>query len=224
MTAHELPEDTGSPPDVALDVSRSGDGGLDTSRPHDGGLDAADTRDAAVAPRDAPTVDAPRVARPRDPCAPRPIAPLSTSTTTTRQPTFRWEPGSSGTTRLEICSSRDCATVLDAVEVAAPRATSRIELPAGVVFWRLVATGATCAGAMGPTWQLTIPTRSAPVDASSGTTLDVNGDGYADVAVGASGAANGAGRVVLYAGGLARPGARIAEVIVRVERYALEGP
>ena len=54
-----------------------------------------------------------------------------------------------------------------------------------------------------PTWQFTVGARSAPVDTSWGTTLDVNGDGYADVLVAAPDVMRPA-HVFIYLGG-ARP-------------------
>ncbi len=59
--------------------------------------------------------------------------------------------------------------------------------------------------AIGPTWQFTVGARSAAVNTSFGTTLDVNGDGYADVAIGAycepfNAGACGPGRAHIYLG------------------------
>jgi hypothetical protein len=55
-------------------------------------------------------------------------------------------------------------------------------LAQGVHFWRLFGQiGATTAAAPGPTWEFFVRGRDATTDASWGTVLDVNGDGYADV-------------------------------------------
>jgi hypothetical protein len=64
----------------------------------------------------------------------------------------------------------------------------------GVAFWRATPRGGDAGSAAPtstptptptPTWQFTVGARTAPVDTSWGATLDVNGDGYADVLVGA---------------------------------------
>ena len=56
-----------------------------------------------------------------------------------------------------------------------------------------------------PTWQFTVGWRSAPVDTSWGTTLDVNGDGYADLALSTPAATSadltGTGNVYVYLAG-----------------------
>ncbi len=70
------------------------------------------------------------------------------------------------------------------------------ELSPGVVFWRVHASGRTSY-----TWQFTVPAGNAPNSTSWGTTLDVNGDGYADVVVGAPADFSGsAGYAYVYTG------------------------
>jgi hypothetical protein len=72
------------------------------------------------------------------------------------------------------------------------------DLPVGTVFWRLHPS--TVTSVTSPTWQFTVGARSAPVDSSWGTTLDVNGDGFADVVVGAPWV-NNTGAAYVYLGG-----------------------
>jgi len=118
---------------------------------------------------------------------PRPIAPLSSATATTRRPRFRWvlPPGLDGA-RIEWCRDRMCSMSIAADDVTGSSATPASDLPTGVVFWRLRGRlGTGVSSAPGPTWEVSIGARSAPVDTSSGTVLDLNGDGYADVVVGA---------------------------------------
>jgi len=133
---------------------------------------------------------------------PRPVAPLSTATVTSRRPTFRWElaAGTDGAL-LEVCADRGCRTVLARIDVSGTEARLDYDISAGVVFWRLTGrSGADTGASVSPTWQLIVGHRSAPIDSSWGTTLDVNGDGYADVVVGASGASALTGRAHVFLG------------------------
>jgi hypothetical protein len=76
------------------------------------------------------------------------------------------------------------------------------DLPPGVVFWRAFArTGGTVDAEPSATWELFVRRRSAPVSTSWGTTLDVDGDGHPDLAVGSPRGADTAGPVSVYAGG-----------------------
>jgi hypothetical protein len=134
---------------------------------------------------------------------PRPIAPLSTATATSRRPTLRWElaVGTEGA-RVELCRDRACSTVLETLEVDGTSARPTTDLPAGMLFWRLFGrTGGLVGVDASPTWQLRIGARSASLDASWGTTLDLDGDGRADVVVGARGEASNTGRVDVFYGG-----------------------
>jgi hypothetical protein len=78
-------------------------------------------------------------------------------------------------------------------------------LPSGVLFWRLRGTLAGSVGsARSPVWEFWVGASSATVDSSWGSTMDINEDGIADVAVGAysatvAGALN-VGRVYFYFG------------------------
>jgi hypothetical protein len=133
---------------------------------------------------------------------PRPLAPLSTSVVTSQQPTFRWQlaPGTQGAA-VEICRdrafTRQCQT-LDAPgdHVAPPSALSP-----GLWFWRLRGrAGGTVGLRTGPIWQFTVGVRSAAVDTSWGSILDINGDGYPDLVVGAQRAGSAAGAAYVYLG------------------------
>ncbi|UJR82997.1 VCBS repeat-containing protein [Sandaracinus amylolyticus] len=146
--------------------------------------------------------------------APRPIAPLSTATVSSRRPTLRWSlaPGTDGA-RVEICRDRACTTVLETLDATGTSAAPRSDLPAGVVFWRLRGrVGSATGTAPSPTWQLVRGATGATIDNSWGTTLDANGDGHPDVLVGAPGATDPATRMFVgaaylfagRAGGLAR--------------------
>jgi len=114
---------------------------------------------------------------------PRQIAPLSTSRVTRRQPTLRWSlpPGIPDAT-VDLCSDRACKHPIGTpVHVTGTSYAPTTPLPTGVVYWRVHPS--TAADLTTPTWQLNVGASDAPVDSSWGTTLDVNGDGYADVVV-----------------------------------------
>ncbi len=132
--------------------------------------------------------------------APRLIAPLSTATVTSRRPTLRWvRADGTDAVHVQVCADRACTrevTSFDATDAGTPAAV----LPPGVLFWRAFGRSGGARGrAASPTWQFTVGKISAPVDTSWGTTPDVNGDGYADVLVGAP----SADTVSVYLGGAA---------------------
>jgi hypothetical protein len=61
-----------------------------------------------------------------------------------------------------------------------------IALAAGLYFWRLRGMVDAQVGTVtSPVWEMVVGARSAPVNSSHGTFVDVNGDGHADVVVGA---------------------------------------
>jgi hypothetical protein len=98
---------------------------------------------------------------------------------------------------VEICTTRTCssAKTLDAVGTSAKPAKP---LAPGLWYYRVFGRkGSTIATQHGPVWQFTVGVRTTPVDTSYGTSLDLDGDGFADTAVGAPG---GAGAVHVYAG------------------------
>jgi VCBS repeat protein/FG-GAP repeat protein len=118
--------------------------------------------------------------------APRPVAPLSTATVTSQTPTLHWVlgPGSDGAA-VRLCRDRaltkGCTTIVAVGTSARPSAP----LMPGVWFWTLAGRlGSRQGASTGPTWEFFVGARSAPIDTSWGTVLDVNGDGFADVAVG----------------------------------------
>jgi hypothetical protein len=75
-------------------------------------------------------------------------------------------------------------------------------LAKGVYFWRLHGMTNDAAGTeTSPVWEFNVGGRSAPVNASWGTVPDVNGDGYADVLVGALSYENTTGVALVYLGG-----------------------
>ncbi len=120
---------------------------------------------------------------------PRPIWPLTSHVVTSHTPTFRW--ALNGVTTgavIDLCNNRSCSSVISSTTVVGTTFTPAAPLPArSIVYWRLRARYAGGTGlTQSATWQLTTGALSTPVSTTSGPALrDVNGDGYADVVVGA---------------------------------------
>lgn len=137
---------------------------------------------------------------PRDPRAPRLIAPLSSSYTTHRRPTLRWAPPA-GTTGaiVEICRDRACTSVEERLEVEGGSARPTRELPPGSHFWRVTARDASSVGReRSATWVFRSPFVSSEADNSTGTFLDVNGDGRNDLVIRTQIEPSVAGPTLLY--------------------------
>lgn len=142
-----------------------------------------------------------------DVAAPRPIAPISVSFATSRRPAFRWAvaDGSDGA-RVEVCADRACTRVVAAFDGAGDHASPPVDLPSGVVFWRLRGTARGAAGdAASVVWEFVVPARSAAIATSWGAMFDANGDGFGDVAAADSDAFTPTQDVFVYPGGPAGP-------------------
>ncbi len=132
------------------------------------------------------------------PPPPTPVAPLST-TTTSSTPSLHWllRSGVTGA-QVDICRDRACTNVVTSFAATGTSAVVPTALAKGVYFWRLHNVGQTAAS---PVWEFTVRAGNAPsVNTSWGTMVDVNGDGLADVAVGAPGGGAVAAAVSIYLG------------------------
>ncbi len=154
-----------------------------------------------AAPPDAGVGDAGPV-DPGPPLAPRLIGPLSTMRATSRRPTLHWKLAGGATgAHVEVCADHACNTVLTTFDAQGTSGAPSVDLPPGVVFWRAYGTGGGVTTAKAsPPWELVIPPVSAPVDTAWGTMLDVDGDGLAELAVGAPDDAGWVGKVYVYMG------------------------
>jgi hypothetical protein len=159
---------------------------------------ACSSSPGATATRDAGTEDAKQDGRPNVggtggtttvgmSAAPRLIAPVSTATVTSRRPKLRWVLASgTDAAHVQICHDRACATEVTSFDATGSSGAPAADLPPGILFWRAYGqNGGVTGQAVTPTWEFTVGALSAPVNTSWGTTMDVNGDGYADVVVGA---------------------------------------
>jgi hypothetical protein len=134
-----------------------------------------------------------------NPAGARLLAPLSTARVTSQTPTLRWVlPAGADGAQVELCHDRGCTQPIGAFDATGDHGAPAAALAAGVVFWRVTATsGGVAVGGPSAVWQFDVGPRNTPVDTSWGTTLDLNGDGFADIAVGA------AGKVYVYHGSAA---------------------
>jgi len=121
----------------------------------------------------------------------RSLAPLSGSVSGSRQPVFSFT--GDGKARVDICYDRACTQVLRSLAGDNGQAQPDTPLPAGTFFWRVSARHRTTA-----TWQLVIPTRESGLTTLSMAVPDYNGDGLADVAIGAP--TTGSGSVPVFFG------------------------
>ncbi|MEI8254886.1 MAG: FG-GAP-like repeat-containing protein [Deltaproteobacteria bacterium] len=123
--------------------------------------------------------------------APRPVAPLSTTTVTRHRPTFHAAlPTGADGVRVEICADRGCATIVQTADATGNAVQPAAALVPGVYFWRAYArSGATVVSPPSIVWLFTVTAHDRGPDTSWGTRPDVNGDGLADLLVGATNAA-----------------------------------
>jgi hypothetical protein len=128
---------------------------------------------------------------------PRPIAPLSTATVSSRRPTLRWRnPLGSDGALVTVCADRGCARAEYAADVTGESAAPPADLAPGAHYWRLQAHAG---GGSSPTWEFFVGHRSAPRDTSAGTVPDFDGDGLADAVIGAP-SGDQAGHAFVYPG------------------------
>jgi hypothetical protein len=137
---------------------------------------------------------------------PRAIAPMATSTVSSHTPTLRWTPtaGTDGAI-VELSRTRAFSTISQTLRVTASSARPTTALTPGVWFWRLRGTvsARTAEGTRNSAvWSFRVRATNATggADTHYGVELDVNGDGFSDVAVGATGGNGGRGRVDVYFG------------------------
>ncbi len=138
---------------------------------------------------------------------PRAIGPMTSATVTSQRPTLEWALPT-GVTMATVDLCRDRAMTMGCATLSATGTTVRpaSALAPGVWFWRVRGrANATLGTRTSPVWWFRVGHGDAAVDTFHGVELDVNGDGFGDVAVGAPSASPGgranAGAVYVYFGG-----------------------
>ena len=128
---------------------------------------------------------------------PRLLSPLSTARVTAHQARLSWlpAPGNDGAF-VQVCLDRSCASPTESFQVDGVSEELTTALTPGVYFWRVFGRSKGVTSHLSSaTWQFTVghhgdPSQSLP-HSSWGTTFDANGDGYADVILGAPDMGNG---------------------------------
>jgi hypothetical protein len=140
-----------------------------------GADDAANAANAPNAPSAA--VEASAVEPPT-----RPVAPLSATTVTSSRPTLRW--ATTAPVVVQVCRERACTHVVEQRFAHGGAMRPARALAAGVYFWRVACLHGGHAAPWSAVWEFRVPARpqAVAVDSSGGIFLDVNGDGFADLA------------------------------------------
>ncbi len=192
------------------------DAGVVDTGPLDAGPLDAGVVDAR--PGDAPFLDVPMVdVAPADVdlCVPRAraLAPLSGSVVTTATPTLVWTSTScAGPVQVVVCNDPRCAVVRESSVLSLTAGIYRVatDLPAQTTFFWQLRWG-TGFASRSPTWFFRVPAR--PVGSTTmpraatawGRIPDGDGDGYAELVVGAPmarmGTGTGHGSVIVWRGG-----------------------
>jgi hypothetical protein len=206
--------------DAPQAMDAGADGGLDAGS--DGGsVDAVippmDVVDAGGAPVDAvdvpgavdavDVVDAcPGVLNDAGACVeatrPRLLSPLSGAISGSHRPLVRWVHANTGRPQtLRFCADRACTRVLLTRMLAADLSAEVLDadLPRGPVFWRVETTDARGEALTSATWEFFVSGRSIRSVFWYGVP-DFDGDGVADLVVGAPGNASDLGRAYGYRG------------------------
>jgi hypothetical protein len=119
---------------------------------------------------------------------PRPIAPLSTGTIVSSHPRLQWSLGAGiDGAQIEVCRDRACTDVHASVSATGSvQVLDSVTLTPGVWFWRLRGRSGERVGMQtSPVWQFTVARREGRSDGNGTQRVDVNGDGFADLIVGA---------------------------------------
>lgn len=123
---------------------------------------------------------------------PRPVFPVSVSMLATLRPRLRWAPIDGGTGAIvEMCRTRDCATIAHTYEAPGRELVVPEDLEAGLWFWRLRSIAGGKRGTRpGPTWELLLrgPGATGSRDVPSGALSDLDGDGRPDLSTVGNGA------------------------------------
>ncbi|HEY8946219.1 MAG TPA: VCBS repeat-containing protein, partial [Polyangiaceae bacterium] len=129
--------------------------------------------------------------------APRLLSPLSTAHITAHQARLTWSPApGTDAAFVQVCLDRACTHPTESFRIDQVNEALTTALTPGVYFWRVYGvSGNVTSQQPSATWQFSVghhsdSTQTLP-HTSWGTVFDANGDGYADVILGAPDLGNG---------------------------------
>jgi hypothetical protein len=116
---------------------------------------------------------------------PQLVSPLSTARVTSTTPTLHWIlPSGADGASVDVCRDRACGTVVTTLGATGTSVRLSSALAPGAYFWRARGTsGGTATTPNSATWEFWVGWPGESADTSWGSVLDVNGDGFADIAV-----------------------------------------
>lgn len=140
------------------------------------------------------------------------VSPPSLSKVTSSRPTLRWSnPTGQDGARVQLCRDRACTMIDTTTEITGTSYRPATALAQGVHYWRLLGKAGTVFGTTwSPAWEFFVGAGASTIDTTSGTMPDFNGDGYADVAIGAPYENSYVGVVHIFSGSAAGIGATTA--------------
>lgn len=177
------PRDAGAPFDSTSDALQLEDA-VSSADQHDAAeRDAASSDAASDACNDGDALQVGRCA----PVAPaRLVWPPHGSRVTSRRPRFQWLLGADAdSARVEVCETRSCERAVTSFVASAGTGAPPNDLPSGPLFWRVWARrGGIESAQASATWSFQGASITAATETAQRGSIDVNGDGFADIVVG----------------------------------------
>lgn len=110
------------------------------------------------------------------------VTPYAGAMATGRRPTLRWSNRGGDGAQVELCSDRQCTSIIETIRASGNQTEVTRDLPTGVSFWRVrPIRGEQLGEDTSETSQFTVLPSQAQRSCLFGMHLDLNGDGYDDI-------------------------------------------